>query len=415
MKPSFAAPVVTHRSSLVTSIVTTELDTLIMTIVKVKGTKSYSGKLLTTLILRYVIIIISSALILVLAFSSLRGKPTSSILKTPESSLVGKTTTTTSSIHKLSNYSGETVSLRNSDMPAIGYGTCCRQTAKGEAIYTSTLAYLNLGGRLIDTAMAYRNHVEIGRAVRDSGLARDSIWITGKVAPNAVKGKGKDVYKETMDAIDTMLQELNVGSYLDLCLIHSPKLGQKDTIKMWKALVKNQNEGKIRSIGVSNFNKQEILDLQASTGTLPEVNQIQYHPWTSPEWKMLVQWQIEMGIVTTAYNSLGGSKFHSSNRGNKWPSAITQQAQLHKVTEAQLLLRWAIQQEKVAVIPGATSEAHIRDNLSVPQFTLDLGALEQADVPPKWFDAKRGPVKYKAEEATDRAWTGDHTIPKKRK
>jgi len=366
------------------------------------------------IILRYAGIILAVALIL-LAIGSSRRNTSGGAMET-KASLDSTATTTVTTIHKLSNFNGETVSLRTSVMPAIGYGTCCRKSAKGEAIYTSTLTYLKLGGRLIDTAMAYGNHVEIGRAVRDSDVTRDNVWITGKVAPNAVKGKG-DVYKKTMDAIDTMLQELNVGSYLDLCLIHSPKLGRKDTLQMWLALINAQSEGKIRSIGVSNFNKQEILDLQSSTGTLPEVNQIQYHPWTSAEWKAMVQWQKEMGIVTTAYNSLGGSRFHSNKKGgtnnNKWPSTITKLAQQHHATEEQLLLRWALQQEKVAVIPGATSEAHIRDNLSVPQFTLDLDALEQAGVPPNWFDPKRGPVKYKAEEAAGQAWTGNHEIPKK--
>lgn len=365
------------------------------------------------LILRYAGILLVAVLVLLAIVSSKRD-PSGGAVEAQTS--LGSTTTTVTTIHKLSNFNGETVSLRTSVMPAIGYGTCCRKSAKGEAIYESTLTYLELGGRLIDTAMAYGNHVEIGRAVRDSGVTRDSVWITGKVSPNAVKGK-PDVYKKTTDAIDTMLQELGVGSYLDLCLIHSPKLGQKDTRQMWLALIKAQSEGKIRSIGVSNFNKQEILDLQSNTGTLPEVNQIQYHPWTSTEWKALVQWQTEMGIVTTAYNSLGGSRFHSSsksgNNNSEWPSSITELAQQHHATEAQLLLRWALQQEKVAVIPGATSEAHIRENLSVPQFTLDLDALEQADAPPKWFDPKRGPVKYKAEEAAGQAWTGNHEIPKR--
>lgn len=315
--------------------------------------------------------------------------------------------------HQLVDFHGETVSLYSSIMPSVGFGTCCRKSASGEAIYKSTLTFLKLGGRLIDTAMAYGNHDEIGNAVRESGIPRENIWITSKISPNKLEGTRSHVKDLTLKAVNDILNELNVGSYLDLCLIHTPKRGKDYTVQIWKGLIQARNDGKIKSIGVSNFNKAEILHLESETGVLPEVNQIQYHPWMTLEWNKLVKWQQEVGIVTTAYNSLGGSKFYGYGHG--WPKIITQLAQENHVTEAQFLLRWALQQDKVAVIPGATSEEHIRENLNVPQFTFDLNVLSNLDNPIGWFDAKRGPVKYKAGEAMGKAWTGDHTKHKKLK
>jgi len=320
---------------------------------------------------------------------------------------------TTNANKSLSGYHGETISIGQlKGMPAMGYGTCCRRTAKGDDIYQSTLVYLKLGGRLIDTAMAYGNHGEIGKSIRDSGIERKEIWITSKIAVNKVKGKG---IQGTFDAVKSILYELGVGSYLDLCLIHTQKLGKEETIQMWKGLIKAQNAGMVRSIGVSNFNRHEILDLQTATGVLPELNQIQYHPWTLPEWKELVRWQTKNGIATTAYNSLGGSRFHiTQNKLLKWPPILTNLAERYLVTEAQVLLRWALNQN-VAVIPGATSEEHIRENLNIPNFDLtdeEIEDLEKAGAPEGWWDLKRGPVKYPAEEA-NRAWKGDHTIGRK--
>lgn len=321
-------------------------------------------------------------------------------------------------VHRLTGFDGETVRLRRSVMPTNGFGTCCRPSAKGEAIYASTSTYLRAGGRLVDTAMAYGNHREIGRAVRDSGLGRDEVWITSKISPNQILRNGGrgggDVQRLVSRAVDGILKELGT-SYLDLCLIHTPKAGRDFSVAAWRALVEARNDGRIRSIGVSNFNKEEILDLRRATGETPEVNQIQYHPWTSPEWRELVRWHQRNDVVTIAYNSLGGSRFRSSSNGRS-DDAVLRVAERHAVSEAQLLLRWATNHDKVAVIPGATSEAHVRENLDAPPLPdLDPTELEGLDPPPGWFDAARGPGKYAPLDAFGPPWTGDHTLPKKKR
>ena len=284
------------------------------------------------------------------------------------------------------------------NMPSIGYGTCCRPSAKGEAIYKSTGIFLKHGGRLIDTAMAYGNHVEIGRAVKDSGISRSEMWITSKVSPNKAKS-----YDECLLAVDGILQELGT-SYLDLVLIHTPKLGKELTIELWKGLIEAKRQGKTKAIGVSNFNQGEIEDIAKATGgELPEANEIQQHPWSSQAWKDLARWQKDNGIATIAYTSLGGGRFHRTGNsgGSAWPRKVTELAQKYGATESQVLLRWALQKD-IAVIPGSGNEEHIKENLIIPFFELsakDISDIEGAEAPMAWFDPKRGPRKYGDEEA----------------
>ena len=222
----------------------------------------------------------------------------------------------------------------------------------------------------------------------------------------------------TLDAVKLVLKELQTD-YVDLMLIHSQKLGKEATIQIWKGLIAAKKKGLVRAIGVSNMNGQEILDLETATGELPEVNQIQFHPWTSHEWKELVKWQtMEKNIATTAYTSLGGSRFHQRDPTTpSWPPIVTKLAKKYDATESQVLLRWALRQNGVAVIPGATSEAHISENLHVPKMDgfsdEEAKEIEESEAPKGWFDERRGPVKYSPGSAKkSSAWKGDHTINK---
>ena len=349
--------------------------------------------------------------------------------------------------HQLHGYTGEVIELRSSYMPSIGYGTCCRKGSNGKLLYDSTLIYLKYGGRLIDTAMMYRNHETIGTAIRDSGLKRNEIWITSKINPSNIKirqGNNIPIQNQTITFVKQIINELNIGSdgdptndYIDLCLIHSPQLGKIHTIEIWKGLIESQRLGLIKSIGVSNFNQQEMLDLANNTGgVLPELNQIQYHPWTSPTWKQLVMWQKQHHIATTAFTSLGGSKYHTTlastskaknqkdggggaSSSSYWPPLVTKLATKYSVTESQVLLRWATQQG-VAVIPGSSSEPHIRENLLLQATNFKLSQeerqqLESSPPPNSWFDPKLGPVKY-VDDGDDtnpnNSWKS-HDIPKK--
>ena len=346
-----------------------------------------------------------------------------------------------------------TVKLRSGlEMPAIGYGTCCRPSAHGEAIYESTKLYLKHGGRLIDTAMSYKNHKELGRAIADVckqeeegiGISRRDIWITSKISTDSVHS-----YKQTIQAVDVILQELDTD-YLDLILIHWPKLGKEKTSEIWRGLIQVQDQGKVRAIGVSNFNTLEIQDISnANHGVMPEVNEIQLHPWTPVEWRRdVVDWCKQHGVAITAYSSLGGSRFHQSATGGAdrnskknnnnsqptWPPDIVARiGKRYGATPSQVLLQWALRQG-VAVIPGSGSEAHIIENLmlvptsaaasqnnnnnrnestinsiqsALDNMTDEEAAAIEATIPPSgWWDPKRGPFKM-AGTAAEIAWEHD--------
>ena len=138
-------------------------------------------------------------------------------------------------------HANEDIRLRSGlRMPANGLGTCCRKTARGQPIIDAIKAYLRLGGRLIDTAMAYRNHEEVGEALRASGVKREDVWITSKLASGTVNS-----YAKGLAAVDNILQEIGT-SYLDLVLIHSPKMGRDKAIAVWKALIDAKKAGKLR-------------------------------------------------------------------------------------------------------------------------------------------------------------------------
>ena len=301
----------------------------------------------------------------------------------------------------------DTIQLRNGlRMPANGLGTCCRKTARGQPIIDATKAYLQLGGRLIDTAMAYRNHEEIGEALRASGVKREDVWITSKLASGTVNS-----YAKGISAIDNILQEIGT-SYLDLVLIHSPKMGRDKAVAVWKALVDARKSGKVRAIGVSNFNEGEIKDLVEATGELPEVNQIQYHPWSSPAWHAAVAAWAGQGVVVTAYNSLGGARFATTGLAG---SAVARIAQERGMTVNAVLLAWA-RAKGCAVIPGSSTPAHIAENLRALDELLtpsDVRAIDESPAPDGWW-SPRGPNKYGDAEAST-PWRDAAAKPSRRR
>ena len=154
--------------------------------------------------------------------------------------------------------------------------------------------------------------------------------------------------------------------------------------------------GKVRAIGVSNFNEGEIKDLVDNTGELPEVNQIQYHPWSSPAWHAAVAAWAGQGVVVTAYNSLGGARFATSGLTG---SAVSSIAQERGVSVNSVLLAWA-RSKGCAVIPGSSTPAHIAENLqTLEQLTpSEVSRIDASAAPDGWW-SPRGPNKYGDEDA----------------
>ena len=274
------------------------------------------------------------------------------------------------------------VALRDGSlMPAVGFGTCCRKTAKGPPLTASAESYLAQGGRLIDTAQLYGNEGALAVAIRESGVPRAQMWITDKV--NTYGGAGVvSTRAGALASVDGSLSALGVP-YIDLMLIHGTwTIGPAEQVEVWRGLLDAKARGLVRHVGVSNFERDEIERLEAATGARPLVNQLEYHPWVPAATRELVRWCQRSGIAVTAYGSLGGS---SSRAGETSPegASVARIATEHGATNAQVLLRWALAQG-VAVIPGATSDKHIRENLYPPEFELtgqDLALLAGTDRP----------------------------------
>jgi diketogulonate reductase-like aldo/keto reductase len=257
--------------------------------------------------------------------------------------------------------SHDTVALRNGsqaigiEMPLIGLGAA----QWGGTLNSSIASFLEHGGQLIDTAIMY-GHPPVGEALqtamRERGVARDRFWVTSKILPQAA-----NTSEETEVLVDQSLKDLGF-EYIDLFLIHWPGPSMKD---IWKGLIKARDAGKLRAIGVSNFSPEQISEIEGDSGERPSVNQFLYHPWVEEKIHENVKWCLDHGIAVTAYGSLGG-QYHKGLEDPK----VQAVASKHGKTPAQVLLRWALYQG-VAVIPGATSEHHIVENLEAGNFELD--------------------------------------------
>ena len=246
------------------------------------------------------------------------------------------------------------------EMPQLGFGVW--QVPDDEAP-RAVGAALEAGYRSIDTAALYGNEAGVGKALRDSGLPRDEVFVTSKVW-NTEQG-----YDSTLRAFDATMAALGLD-VLDLYLIHWPAPKQDRYVETWKALEKLHADGRVRSIGVSNFQPSHLDRLAAETSTVPMVNQVELHPQLPQE--ELRAYHAAHGIVTEAWSPLGQGKLLADPR-------LAEVAQKHGRTPAQVVLRWHLQQDIVA-IPKSVTPARIRENLDVFGFELhddDLQALAQ--------------------------------------
>ncbi|WP_433382300.1 aldo/keto reductase [Actinoplanes sp. CA-142083] len=231
-------------------------------------------------------------------------------------------------------------------MPLLGFGTW---QIRGDAAYQAVRHALDAGYRHIDTATMYGNEAEVGRAVADSGVSRDEIFITTKLPPERA---GKE--RATLDA---SLRALGVDA-VDLWLIHWPPSRGRAT-KVWEQFVALRDAGLAKNIGVSNFGLDEIDELTKATGETPAVNQIRFGPtlWDAG----LVEGHRSRGVVVEGY-----SPFKTTNLRD---SVLTGIAEAHAVDAARVVLRWHVQHE-VVVIPKSKSDARIRTNFDISGFEL---------------------------------------------
>ncbi len=246
-------------------------------------------------------------------------------------------------------------------MPRFGLGTFLQPS--NDVCRQSCLTALRAGYRHIDTAHAYYDEEGVGEAVRESGIPREEIWITSKLWPTEY-GEGK-----TLKAIDEMLERMQLD-YIDLLYVHQP-VG--DFVGAWKDMEKAVRMGKVRTLGISNFDaNDEVWDTILEEAEIkPAVLQIECHPYAQ-RLEMRKKAAAE-GIQVECWFPLGGAM--SDGALLKDP-VIMKIAEAHGKTPAQIILRWHIQ-EGLSVIPGASNPDYIKENIRIFDFALTDGEMEQ--------------------------------------
>ena len=248
-------------------------------------------------------------------------------------------------------------------IPQLGFGVFqVPPDRTAEAVRTA----FDAGYRHIDTAQGYGNEEGVGQAVRESGLPREEVFVTTKLA-NDRHGRA-----EAVAALDESLQRLGLDQ-VDLFLIHWPRPATDRYVETWRSFEKILSDGKARSIGVSNFQVPHLERLAAETGTVPAVNQIELHP-------LLVQAELRAydsghGIATEAWSPLAkGGELLQEER-------LRALAEKYGKTPAQIVLRWHLQIGNV-VIPKSITPSRVQENIEVFDFELaadDIATIEELD------------------------------------
>lgn len=244
-------------------------------------------------------------------------------------------------------------------LPAIGFGT---YPLKGEDGVAAVRSAIEVGYRLLDTAVNYGNEPEVGEAIRQSGVPREELQVTSKI-PGRHHG-----YDDAVRSTHESLERLGL-EYLDLHLIHWPNPRQGRFQEAWRALVDLRKEGLVRSIGVSNFTGAHLRRIVDDTGVTPAVNQIELHPYF-PQVEMR-QANEELGIRTESWSPLGKRQAPFSE------PPVAAAAEAHGVTPGQVILRWQVQLGSIPIPKSATPERQ-RQNLDV--FGFELSDEEMAAI-----------------------------------
>lgn len=258
-------------------------------------------------------------------------------------------------------------------MPQVGLGVW--QTPP-EDTERAVATALDAGYRHIDTAAGYFNEREVAHAVKKSGLTREDIFVTTKLW-NADQG-----YDSTLAAFDASMERLGFSGssdYLDLYLIHWPMPAKNAFVDTFKAFAHLRDQGRIRSIGVSNFEPEHLRILVDSTGIVPAVNQIELHPLLQQE--ELREVHAQLGIATEAWSPLGQGSLLSN-------PTIAAVADRHGKTPAQVLIRWHIQLGNI-VIPKSVTPERIVSNFDV--FDFELSEQDMASVTSLGDGTRLGP------------------------
>lgn len=261
----------------------------------------------------------------------------------------------------------DTYELNNgTKIPIVGFGTW--QTPDGDVAEKSVEEAIAAGYRHIDTAFAYQNEKSVGKGIKDSGVARDQLWVTSKLT-------GSDhSYENAKKAIDTSLNNLGLD-YLDLYLIHWPNPvafrdnWEQANAETWRAMEEAQKAGKIRAIGVSNFRPKHLDALLKTATVTPQVNQIFLNPSDlQPE---VVAYNKAHNILSEAYSPLGTGKIFGVEE-------LKTMSEKYGKTVAQVVLRWSLQHGFLP-LPKSVHEERIVENTKLFDFAIDENDMKKID------------------------------------
>lgn len=265
---------------------------------------------------------------------------------------------------KFSKLDDEFVLSNGVKIPCLGYGTW--QTPDGNITRESVKTAIECGYRHIDTAFAYGNEKSVGEGIKMSGVNRDDIFVTTK---HWVTERG---YSKTVEAVETSLKNLGLD-YLDLYLVHWPCVEKcspdwaEINAETWRGIEKMYTDGKIRAIGVSNFEKKHLDALCNLATVKPMVNQLEFHPgYTQYE---TVKYSQELGLLVEAWSPLGSGSVLANER-------LLEIAQKYKKTVAQLCVRMALQCD-VLPLPKSTKKERIISNSEVFDFEITDADMQE--------------------------------------
>jgi 2,5-diketo-D-gluconate reductase A len=233
-------------------------------------------------------------------------------------------------------------------------------------------AAIEVGYRRFDTAALYDNEFEIGAGIRQSGLAREEVFVTTKI------WNDRHGFENATEAIDESLTRLNIG-YIDMLLIHWPCPKQNLIVETWQALENALESGKVRGIGVSNFNPNHMSTLLAHSNVVPAINQIELHPGLQQP--AMREYNQSHGIATEAWSPLDRGRFATN-------PVLTDIAKKHGKTVTQVIIRWHLELGNL-VIPKTSNPDRLRENIDVFDFALDLEDL--ASIATLNTDERHGP------------------------
>lgn len=247
------------------------------------------------------------------------------------------------------------------EMPINGLGT---YSLHGDECVSSVKSALKSGVRLIDTASAYGNQEEVGQAIRESiselGIKREDIFVITKIYPG-------DEMKNPEEAIQSCLDKLDI-EYVDMMLLHHP---DPNDVKAYKAIEKYVEEGKIHSIGLSNWYVEELEEFLPQVNVTPALVQNEIHPYYQEN--DVIPYIQDLGIVVQGWYPLGGRGYTAELLSDE---VISEIAEEHSVSSAQVILRWNLQ-KGVVVIPGSSNPDHIKENTELYDFELTDEEMER--------------------------------------